>query len=91
MRTTRISRSDSAEFVVAFKVFVQPNGSMVVIMGNQKLEITQDGIHALLCGTLDYARVFATLHREIDETLETINESSEARPEWNSRVNGHEV
>ena len=45
-------------------------------MGNQRLELTPDRVHALLCGSLEYARVFATLHQQIDETLEALTNNS---------------
>ena len=41
-----------------FRVYVQADGSMVVVIGNQRLEVTADEVHALLCGTLDFARVY---------------------------------
>ncbi len=72
MNSSRINRNGE-QYVVAFRVFVQPDGSMVVVMGNQRLEVTADGVHALLCGTLEYARVFASLHKQVDETLETLS------------------
>lgn len=81
MNTSRTNRSDTQEYVIAFRVYVQADGSMVVTMGNQRLEVTPDEVHALLCGTLDYARVFATLNDQIDSsTLEIASQ--------NSRVNG---
>lgn len=68
MKTTRTSRSDAVEFVIAFRVFVQADGGLVVVYGNQKLEVTADEVHRLVCGTLDYARVFASLNEKIDST-----------------------
>ena len=68
MRANRTSRSDSQAYVIAFRVYVQADGSMIVVFGNQRLDVTADEAHALLCGTLEYARVFAALHNQIDTT-----------------------
>ena len=79
MKTTRTSRSDAVEFVIAFRVFVQADGGLVVVYGNQRLEVTADEVHALLCGTLDYARVFTTLNEQIDATtLEIASQNGHA-------------
>jgi len=67
MKTNR-TNGNGQEYLVMFKVYVQADGAMVVIFGNQRLEVTTDEVHALLCGTLDYARVFTALNEKIDAT-----------------------
>lgn len=81
MKTSRTNNSKGQEYLVMFRVYVQADGSMVVVIGNQRLAVTADEVHALLCGTIDYANVFAALHSQIDSTaLAIMNEKS--------RVNG---
>jgi hypothetical protein len=46
-------------------------------MGNQRLDLTHDEVHALLCGTLEFSNVFAALHSQIETTsLAIINENT---------------
>ena len=75
MKTTRTSRSDTQEYVIAFRTYVQADGGLVVAFGNQRLELSPDEIHALLLGTLDYAKVFSKLNDKIDTTLTELSES----------------
>ena len=76
MKTTRTSRSDAVEYVIAFRVFVQADGSMVVVYGNQRLQVTADEVHLLLSGTLDYAKVFSRLNEQMDaSTLEIVSQN----------------
>jgi hypothetical protein len=82
MKSSRTNNSQGQEYLVMFRVYVQADGSMVVVIGNQRLEVTADEVHALLCGTLDYARVFTALHSQIDAT--TLAILSE-----NNRVHAH--
>jgi hypothetical protein len=64
MKTNRIDSRCGQEYVVAFRVYVQANGGICVVMSNQKMEVTPDEIHALLCGALDFARVFGALSEQ---------------------------
>jgi hypothetical protein len=76
MKSTRTSRSETLEYLIAFRVFVQADGSLVIVYGNQRLEVTADEVHALLLGTMSYAKVFATLNEKIDTTtLEIANQN----------------
>jgi hypothetical protein len=71
------------------KLYVQPNGGLLVTMGNQRVEVTPDEVHALVCGTLDYATVFRKLNEQLSvTTLEIITASDEL--EKNSNVNGNQ-
>ena len=46
------------------------------MMGNASMEVTQDEVHALLCGTLEFANVFSKLHQQVDATtLEILSEN----------------
>lgn len=77
MRSNRTNNSKGQEYLVMFKVYVQADGSTVVVIGNQRLEVSADEVHALLLGTLQYADVFKALHSEIDSTtLAILGESS---------------
>jgi hypothetical protein len=82
MKTGRTNNGNGQEYLVMFRVYVQADGSMVVVIGNQRLEVTADEVHMLLCGTIDYANVFSKLHEQIDVTASTIMSE-------NSRVNGN--
>lgn len=83
MKTSRTNNSKGQDYLVMFRVYVQADGSMVVVIGNQRLEVTADEVHMLLCGTLDFARVYTALQGQIDDT--TLAILSE-----NSRVNVHQ-
>lgn len=72
MKTRRTNNSKGQEYMVMFRVYVQADGSMVVVIGNQRLEVTADEVHALLCGTIEYSKVFTALHSQIDATTLTI-------------------
>jgi hypothetical protein len=86
MKTSRTNNSQGQEYLVMFRVYVQADGSMVVAIGNQRLEVTKDEVHALLCGTLDYAKVFASLHNQIDTTtLAILNENSRVKAQQNGQ------
>ena len=85
MKTSRTSTTQPQEYVIAFRIFVQASGGLAVVYGNQRLELTADEIHALLLGTIDYAKVFGKLNGRIDETLAEIVSDAD------SRVNGHVV
>jgi hypothetical protein len=55
-----------------------------VVIGNQRLEVSADEVHALLCGTIDYAKVFAALHNQIDATtLEILSENGRVKTQQN--------
>lgn len=82
MKSSRTNNSQGQEYLVMFRVYVQADGCMIVVIGNQRLEVSADEVHALLCGTIDYATVFSKLHHQIDTT--TLAIMSE-----NIRVNGH--
>jgi hypothetical protein len=65
-----------------FRVYVQADGTMCVVMGNQRLEASADELCALIFGTLDYAKVFSKLNGQMDvTTFVGVDE--------NSRVNGY--
>jgi hypothetical protein len=72
MNTTNASLRQSPHYLFMFKLYVKPDGSLLVTTGNQHMEVTADEAHALLCGTLEYARVFAKLHQQIDTTTLSI-------------------
>lgn len=55
------TRLRTPHYLTMFKVYVQTDGSLLVVMGNATVEVTADELHALLCGVLDYATVFTTL------------------------------
>lgn len=76
MKTGRINKGVGQEYIVMYKVYVQADGSMVVVIGNQRLEVSGDEVHALLCGSLEYAKVFAALHTSIDQTALAILKDS---------------
>ena len=90
MKTSRTNNSEGQEYLVMFRVYVQANGSMVVVIGNQRLEVTADEVHMLLCGTIDYASVFSKLHEQVDATLTELSKSETtlAIMNENGRVNG---
>ena len=81
MNTSRTNNGASPEYLVCFKMYVQADGGVLVVMGNQRLMLSADEVRALLDGVLDYAQVFAALNRELTTTtLELL--------EKNSKVNG---
>ena len=55
------TRTRTPHYLAMFKVYVKPDGSLLVVMGNATIEVTADELHALLGGVLDYATVFTTL------------------------------
>lgn len=61
MKTNR-TNGNGQEYLVMFKVYIQADGSMIVVYGNQRLEVTADEVHRLVCGTLEYARIFTALN-----------------------------
>ena len=64
MNTSRTNNGASPEYLVCFKMYVQADGGVLVVMGNQRLMLSADEVRALLDGVLDYAQVFAGLNRE---------------------------
>jgi hypothetical protein len=93
MKTSRTNNSKGQEYLVMFRVYVQADGSMVVVIGNQRMEVTADEVHALLCGAIDYAKVFSKLHEQIDvTTLEILSENNtvvQPSVQTSTGVNGH--
>src|SRR6516162_10094063 len=76
-------------YLIMLKLYVQPDGGLLVTMGNQRMSVSPDEVHALICGTLDYATVFRKLNDQLHATtLEIITASDEL--EKNSRVNGNQ-
>jgi hypothetical protein len=49
-------------YVLAVKLFVQADGSIVAIQGNVKLELSNSELEAMIKGIKDLARVYAVLH-----------------------------
>ena len=69
-------RLRTPHYLITLKLYVQPDGSLLVMMGNASMEVTQDEVHALLCGTLEFANVFSKLHQQVDATtLEILSEN----------------
>jgi hypothetical protein len=68
------------------KLYVQPDGGLLVTMGNQRLEVTPDELHALVCGTLDYATVFSKLNEQLQATTLEILEKNSIE-----EANGHKA
>lgn len=64
MNASRTTNSVGQEYLFSFRVYVQADGSLVVIMGNQRLTMTPDEVHLFLCGTIEHAKVFTTLHQQ---------------------------
>lgn len=62
-RDSLVTRLRTPHYLVTFKVYVQTDGSLLVVMGNATMEVTADELHALLCGVLDYATVFTSLKK----------------------------
>ncbi len=68
MNSSRTNNGAGPEYLVCFKMYVQPDGSVLVVMGNTRLMLSKDEVHALLDGVLEYASVFEALIREVTTT-----------------------
>lgn len=67
-------------YLLLVKLYIKPDGGVLVTLGNQRMEATHEEVQALLLGLLDYAQVFARLHTTIDKaTAEVI------------KMNGHQL
>jgi hypothetical protein len=67
----------SPHYLLMIKLYVCPDGSLLVSMGNKRLSVSPDEVHALIMGTIDYARVFSQLHDQLDLTaLAILNENN---------------
>ena len=82
MKTTDTRLAVQPHYLIMLKLYIQPNGGLLVTMGNQRMEVSHDEVHALLCGTLDFANVFKALHDQVSTTVfDVLSE--------NSTVNGN--
>ena len=48
-------------YVLAVKVYLQSDGTLLVVSGNVRMEVSQDELHALVCGIMDLSSVFTRL------------------------------
>lgn len=88
MKTSRTNNGNGQEYLVMFRVYVQAEGSMVVVIGNQRMEVTADEVHMLLCGTIDYANVFSRLYEQIDNTTLAIMNGNSTVEAMNGKEEG---
>ncbi|HEY6285091.1 MAG TPA: hypothetical protein VIX20_05470 [Ktedonobacteraceae bacterium] len=68
MKTTDVRLAVQPHYLLMLKLYVQPDGSLVIRMGNATMSVSHDEVHALLLGTLDFASVCKRIHDQLDVT-----------------------
>lgn len=82
-----IVKAVAKQYMLMIKLYVKPDGGILVTMGNQTFELTGDEVHALLCGMLDMAKVFASMHASIDVSTYAILSAHNGQiPQESTRV-----
>ena len=77
MRSNRTNNSKGQEYLVMFKVYVQADGSTVVVIGNQRLEVQcRRSTRVIVRYTPICRRVQGTTPQDESTTLAILGESS---------------
>ncbi len=48
-------------YVVTLKLFIQANGSILIIQGNMRLEVNPDELLSMLDGVIELAKVYGAI------------------------------
>jgi hypothetical protein len=51
-------------YVLAVKLYLQADGTLLLISGNVRMEVTPDELHFIVCGLMDLSSVFKALHEQ---------------------------
>ncbi len=72
MNIKDIARTVPRHYLAMFRVFLQPDGGLLIIAGNVLVGLSPDEVQGLLHGKLDFTEALARLHEQINNTVLSI-------------------